>query len=251
MQFRIVLFCLLWALMPLVVNAQQDEPDPYAFVIPEEEPRAQNMDALKRSIGYPSFAKENYVEGKVIVRVLVDKKGKYKKHIVLRDPHPLLTNAVVDKLPQLEFSKGIVAGKPSLIWVTIPFNFALYGTEFQEMQHVNGMRSIEMVNLKKVGSMLLVEEGLKAWPDELWKCKDIQIIQARGNQLKEIPEDFKALKELRSLILEDNQFQDVPDWLFKNKNLSLVYVGGNPIPEARLAELKEKFGDRIITEKVY
>ena len=114
MQYRIVIFTLLWALAPLVLSAQQDEPDPYAFVIPEEEHRAQNMDDLKRAIGYPYLAKENDVEGKVIVRVLVDKQGKYKKHIVMRDPHPLLTNAVVSKLPRLEFSNGVVAGKPTM-----------------------------------------------------------------------------------------------------------------------------------------
>ncbi len=59
------------------------------------------------------------------MRVLVDKTGKYKKHVVLKDPHPILTKAVEKKLGKLQFTPGIQGGQPIKVWVTIPFDFKL------------------------------------------------------------------------------------------------------------------------------
>jgi len=109
---------------PVEVVVESD-PDPNAFVIVEEEPRPVNMDDIKKLIGYPAMAKEAEIEGKVIVRVLVDKTGKYKKHVVLKDPHPILTKAVEKKLSSLQFTPGIQGGQPIKVWVTIPFDFKL------------------------------------------------------------------------------------------------------------------------------
>ena len=110
---------------PQEVVVVDEDPDPSAFVIVEEEPRPVNMDNIKKAIGYPAMAKEAEIEGKVIVRVLVDKQGKYKKHVVLKDPHPILTKAVEKKLNMLQFTPGIQGGQPIKVWVTIPFDFKL------------------------------------------------------------------------------------------------------------------------------
>lgn len=69
------------------------------FVPLEKEPAPVNLNDIKNLIGYPPMAREAEIEGKVTVRIQVDKNGKYVKHIVLKDPHPLLTKAVTDKLP--------------------------------------------------------------------------------------------------------------------------------------------------------
>jgi periplasmic protein TonB len=109
-----------------VVEApKEEEIGPSDFVALEKEPAPVNLEDIKKLIGYPTMAKEAEIEGKVTVRVQVDKTGKYVKHVVLKDPHPILTKAVVDKLPQLAFTPGIQAGKPIKVWVTIPFDFKL------------------------------------------------------------------------------------------------------------------------------
>ena len=109
-----------------VVEApKEEEIGPTDFVALEKEPAPVNLEEIKKLIGYPPMAKEAEIEGKVTVRVQVDKTGRYVKHVVLKDPHPLLTKAVVDKLPQLAFTPGIQAGKPIKVWVTIPFDFKL------------------------------------------------------------------------------------------------------------------------------
>jgi protein TonB len=110
---------------PAEVVEKEEEPDPNAFIAVEKEPQPVNIDEIKKRIGYPPLAKEAGIQGKVIVRVLVGKNGKYEKHIVLRSPHKLLTEAVEKELPNLEFTPGIQAGKPIKVWVTIPFDFQL------------------------------------------------------------------------------------------------------------------------------
>jgi periplasmic protein TonB len=108
-----------------VVVKDDKEIGPSEFVLLEKEPSPVNLDQLKGLIGYPPMAKEAEIEGKVVVRVQVDKTGQYVKHIVIKDPHPILTKAVTDKIHNLTFTPGIQAGKPIKVWVTIPFDFKL------------------------------------------------------------------------------------------------------------------------------
>jgi len=103
---------------------EKKEPLPGDFFIGEE-PKPINMDEFKRIVGYPAMAKEAGIEGKVTVRVLVDELGFYKKHIVLKDPHAILTRRVEKKLNALRFTPGIQGKEPVQVWVTIPVDFVL------------------------------------------------------------------------------------------------------------------------------
>lgn len=102
-----------------------DGPGVDDFILLEKEPVPVNMDDLKRVIGYPPLAKEVGIEGRVTLRVMVDKHGDYVKHVVLKDPHPILTKAVTDKIHMLKTTPGIQAGRPIKVWVTLPFSFTL------------------------------------------------------------------------------------------------------------------------------
>lgn len=102
-----------------------DGPGVGEFILLEKEPAPVNMDELKQLIGYPPMALEAEIEGKVTLRVMVDKHGDYVKHVVLKDPHPILTKAVTDKIHHLKTTPGIQAGKPIKVWVTLPFNFEI------------------------------------------------------------------------------------------------------------------------------
>lgn len=104
---------------------KEEEPDVNAFVAVEKEPAPVNLDVIKKNIGYPNQAKELGIQGKVIIRILVNKEGKPTKHVVVRSPHSLLTDAVVNQLYNLQFTPGIQAGKPISVWVNIPFDFRL------------------------------------------------------------------------------------------------------------------------------
>lgn len=67
------------------------EPNPNDYIAVDKEAVVLNYEEVKKQIGYPEIAKEINLEGKVVIRILVDEKGKYVKSIVLKDPHPILT----------------------------------------------------------------------------------------------------------------------------------------------------------------
>ncbi len=100
-------------------------PDPSEFIFADELPQPINMEDIKKLIGYPQIARDAGIQGNVVVRVLVDKKGNYRDHRMINQVHPILAKAVVSKLPQLRFTPAIQGGKPIQFWVNIPFNFKL------------------------------------------------------------------------------------------------------------------------------
>jgi periplasmic protein TonB len=108
-----------------VVEAPEAEPDPNAFMAVEKEPVPVNMADFKKNIGYPPQAKEAGIEGKVLLKVLVDKEGNVEKHMVLKSKHQLLTDACVNQLRTLKFTPAIQAGKPTKFWVVVPVDFKL------------------------------------------------------------------------------------------------------------------------------
>ncbi|MCB0855879.1 MAG: energy transducer TonB, partial [Bacteroidetes bacterium] len=103
----------------------EQEPEINAFIFAEEEPTPVNMDDIKKLIGYPQIARDAGIEGNVVVRVLVDKKGNYDKHRIINQVHPILAKAVEEHVPKLKFTPAIQGGKPIKFWVNIPFNFKL------------------------------------------------------------------------------------------------------------------------------
>jgi TonB family protein len=88
-------------------------------------PEPLNLADVVQRIGYPADAKAQKIEGKVIVKVLVDKKGDVSKHEILKEGHALLRSAVVSHLNELKFKPGTTDGKTVKAWVTIPFQFKL------------------------------------------------------------------------------------------------------------------------------
>jgi protein TonB len=103
----------------------EEEPDPEAFIFVSEEPQPLNMDDVRKIIGYPDIARDAGIEGQVVVRVLVDEQGNYRKHKMIKKVHPILADAVEKNLHKLKFSPAIQGNKPIKFWVNIPFRFKL------------------------------------------------------------------------------------------------------------------------------
>lgn len=101
------------------------EPPSGGFVHVDEEPVPVNINEIAKLIGYPAVARQAGIEGNVIVRILVNKSGAYKKHKVIKDPHPLLTEVVEKHLDKLKFTPAIQGGRPIQFWVNVPFDFRL------------------------------------------------------------------------------------------------------------------------------
>ncbi len=103
----------------------EEEPNVDDFIFVSEEPQPLNMDDVRKIIGYPDIARDAGIEGQVVVRVLVDEQGNYRKHKMIKKVHPILADAVEKNLHKLKFSPAIQGNKPIKFWVNIPFRFKL------------------------------------------------------------------------------------------------------------------------------
>lgn len=106
---------------------EEMEPDIKEVISDAEEPQPLNLDEVWKLIGrYPQIAKDAGIQGTVVVRVLVDKEGKYMRHVILRKVHPMLTSVVEKGLPALRFTPAMLHGVPIMYWVNLPFKFRLF-----------------------------------------------------------------------------------------------------------------------------
>jgi periplasmic protein TonB len=112
-------------------EVQEDEAEQAPFVVVEEMPSFPGGDAeLLKFIGehtqYPEVAKENNIQGKVIVRFCVTKLGGVSQVSVLKGVDPELDKEamrVVTTLPP--FKPGKQGGKPVPVWYMVPIAFTL------------------------------------------------------------------------------------------------------------------------------
>jgi periplasmic protein TonB len=112
-------------------EVQEAEPEDVPFVVVEEMPMFPGGDnALLKYIGentiYPEVAKENNIQGRVIVRFCVTAKGGVSQVSVLKGVDPELDKEamrVVTTLPP--FKPGKQGGKPVPVWYMVPITFTL------------------------------------------------------------------------------------------------------------------------------
>jgi periplasmic protein TonB len=112
-------------------EVQEAEAEPEPFVVVEEMPSFPGGDvALLKYIGdhtqYPEVAKENNIQGRVIIRFCVTSKGGVSQVSVLKGVDPELDKEairVVNTLPT--FKPGKQGGKPVPVWYMVPITFTL------------------------------------------------------------------------------------------------------------------------------
>jgi len=112
-------------------EVQEEEAEPEPFVVVEEMPMFPGGEVeLLKYIGehtnYPEVAKENNIQGRVIVRFCVTAKGTVSQISVLKGVDPELDKEavrVVSTLPT--FKPGKQGGKPVPVWYMVPITFTL------------------------------------------------------------------------------------------------------------------------------
>ncbi len=105
----------------------EDEGPPPDFV-PFEKPPA----VIKRvEPTYPELARKAGIEGKVIVKVWIDKNGKVKEVVVLKSGVEMLNDAAIAAAKQWEFTPAMMKLGPVDVWSTLTFNFRLKDVNVQ------------------------------------------------------------------------------------------------------------------------
>jgi len=112
-------------------EVQEADPEATPFVIVEEMPAFPGGDTellkyIAANTVYPEVAKENNIQGKVIIRFCVTSKGGVSQVSVLKGVDPELDKEairVVNTLPT--FKPGKQGGKPVPVWYMVPITFTL------------------------------------------------------------------------------------------------------------------------------
>ena len=83
------------------------------------------INALAKSIVYPAEAKEDGVEGRVLVTFIVEKDGSVSNASVERGVDPRLDAAAVRAVDSIAFEPGSHEGAPARVRMTLPISFKL------------------------------------------------------------------------------------------------------------------------------
>jgi periplasmic protein TonB len=103
----------------------EDDGPPPDFVPYEKEPTVVKRVEPK----YPELAQRAGLEGKVYVKVWVDKEGKVRKVVLLKSDAPIFEEAAIAAAQQWVFTPAVMQKGPVSVWVSIPFNFKLTGNK--------------------------------------------------------------------------------------------------------------------------
>ncbi len=115
----------------VMVEVQEAEPEAEPFIVVEEMPmfpggEAALLQYIADNTQYPEVAKENNIQGRVIVRFCVTSRGGVDKVSILKGVDPELDKEamrVVQTLPA--FKPGKQGGKPVPVWYMVPITFTL------------------------------------------------------------------------------------------------------------------------------
>lgn len=92
------------------------------------------FDFIKKNLQYPAEAQQAGIEGKPVVRFIVDANGTAQPATILRSVSPLLDQEalrVVNMLPQ-RWTPGEHKGKPAAVNLSIPIIFKLPDTQKEQ-----------------------------------------------------------------------------------------------------------------------
>jgi periplasmic protein TonB len=115
MFLSLLFFTLLFGLN---IFAQEEKPD----VMPEP---IGGIEAIMKNVVYPESAKEEGVQGKVIVKLIVDEKGNVSSTEVVQSVNKELDNAAVDAIKKTKFTPAMKDSKPVKCEIAIPVMFKL------------------------------------------------------------------------------------------------------------------------------
>lgn len=101
----------------------EDEPDIDKFVAVEKMPE---IVKVEKPI-YPDLAIRANLEGKVFVKILVDREGKPRRAVVIKSDAEIFNQAAIDAAMKYAFTPALQNQKPVPVWVVIPFKFELRG----------------------------------------------------------------------------------------------------------------------------
>ena len=103
----------------------EDQPDRVFDIVQQEPQLIGGLDGLQALVEYPEMARRVGLEGRVIVRFVVDETGAVTDPEVVRSPGEALSAAALAAVRQVRFTPGQQRGRPVKVRVSVPVTFRL------------------------------------------------------------------------------------------------------------------------------
>ena len=124
----LVLSFLLSSMTLLGFSQQSSGKTDFTYVHLDKQAVPLNLKAVTDRVEYPADLVLAGIEGRVVYRVLVDKKGNYRKHQLVSSPDGALSYLADSHLKDLEFIPAEQNGEKVTSWVNIPVVFKISPT---------------------------------------------------------------------------------------------------------------------------
>lgn len=111
------------ALLIPMPDSSDPDPDPDEFIPNITEPWI-DLNDIQRRVIYPDDARRNGIEGKVVIRVLVDRNGKPIRYRA-DESNPFFEKAAAEAIMSATFTPAMRGNIPVKAWVSIPVAFRL------------------------------------------------------------------------------------------------------------------------------
>ncbi|MCF8451436.1 MAG: energy transducer TonB [Taibaiella sp.] len=83
---------------------------------------------LAEVIRYPDEAREDNIEGRVMVKIVINEDGSVSHPVILKSPHESLSEEVLRVIALMPaWTPGVKDGKPVKVYFTLPITFKLEG----------------------------------------------------------------------------------------------------------------------------
>lgn len=101
----------------------------------------------------------------------------------------------------------------------------------KELQDSKWYYSLEkaFANPDSVFKLSLADQSLKTFPVEVFKLKNLQVLNLSKNKIKVLPAEIDQLKKLQVLMLTSNKIYHVPEELGELHHLEMLYFAKNKI----------------------
>ena len=113
-------------LLAAAASAQEPTvPDGPSEVVDHPPALIGGMAALSQAVVYPEAARQEGVEGRVIVQFVVDEAGGVRDAVAVRSPDDRLSEAAVDAVERMRFEPGRHRGQAVAVRFAVPVTFRL------------------------------------------------------------------------------------------------------------------------------
>lgn len=169
-----------------------------------------NVDIMPRIVSqvvprYPETAKKKGIEGRVIVKLWIDKKGDVRKAFILKSTNKIFDQPSIDAAMKYKFSPVTYRDKPVSVWVIVPFNYRLKPESAETVSDTTlaGKYKKEMIDvLRRANSY-----------EEMVKQYDAAMYFQRMRRYKE------ALKSYRDFLKRSKDFPNAPEEMVRHAKL--------------------------------